>query len=389
MRRKTTLLSATLFSLAFFCLTSQVNAGSYTFTNIVDNTGLYDWVYNPMINNNKTVGFYGYEGSTGTTSINTVTAGVTTRIADTSGEFFSFDGDPGNYPAMNNHGTVAFYGQQTSEYGIYTGNGGAITSIAVKDGASPFDFIDDNPSINDNGVVAFRVGEGSGEAIYVGSGGALTKISNGVISAGVPAINNAGTVAFMVNLGGGDAAIAIGNGGSVTPLVETSGAFRYFNTWDQIAINDGGVVAFHARTDDGVNGIFTTDGTTTATIVDTNGPISFRFIPAANWAFNNNGTVAFQASLDAGGGGIFTGPDPATNSVIQLGDSLFGETVTNLLNGGRLGITDDGTIVFNYILENGVSGIAIATPVPEPSTFALLSIGLLSIGGYATRKRWQ
>ena len=47
----------------------------------------------------------------------------------------------------------------------------------------------------------------------------------------------------------------------------------------------------------------------------------------------------------------------------------------------RLGdINDLGQIVFEYTLEDGPSGVAIATPVPEPNS-ALLLFSALSILG--------
>jgi hypothetical protein len=78
--------------------------------------------------------------------------------------------------------------------------------------------------------------------------------------------------------------------------------------------------------------------------------------------------------------GIFIGPN--AEKVIASGDALFGSTVFALVMSNDLSLTshslnDAGQIAFRYVLANGRSGIALATPIPEPSAAALLLIGAL------------
>jgi hypothetical protein len=79
--------------------------------------------------------------------------------------------------------------------------------------------------------------------------------------------------------------------------------------------------------------------------------------------------------------------DDLVDSVIQLGDSLFGSTVTGvaLLHA----LNDSGQIAFFYGLADGRQGIARADPLadasaPAPGSLALLG---LALGGVALTRR--
>ena len=107
-----------------------------------------------------------------------------TKIADNSGSFGGFD----PLLSINADGVVAFNGRASTTglaLGIFTGNGGALTTIAPMGGGSPFNInigIFGVPSINASGTVAFRGGgittpAGSGaNGILTGSGGPLTLV---------------------------------------------------------------------------------------------------------------------------------------------------------------------------------------------------------------------
>jgi hypothetical protein len=43
------------------------------------------------------------------------------------------------------------------------------------------------------------------------------------------------------------------------------------------------------------------------------------------------------------------------------------------------GLNDHGDIAFRYTLANGVTGIAVAQAVPEPTSLSLLAIGGLAM----------
>jgi hypothetical protein len=80
-------------------------------------------------------------------------------------------------------------------------------------------------------------------------------------------------------------------------------------------------------------------------------------------SINAAGTVACKGSLPSGPWAVLAGTAPVVDKVIAVGDSLFGSTVIGLGEPGNNGLNNNGQIVFTYSLDNGVEGVAIATPV--------------------------
>ena len=72
------------------------------------------------------------------------------------------------------------------------------------------------------------------------------------------------------------------------------------------------------------------------------------------------------------GSGVFTFQGGLLTTVIKTGDPLFGSTVMGV-GSGKNGLDPDGSgrIVIAYGLADGRSGIALATPVPEPRSIAI------------------
>jgi len=99
--------------------------------------------------------------------------------------------------------------------------------------------------------------------------------------------------------------------------------------------------------------------------------------------------VAFGAAPTSGPArGIFTGPDPSTDKVIMEGDLLDGYTIsTNSLSFSRNGLNNLGQIAFTATLNDGTSGVWVATPTPEPSTLVLLAAGAAGVFGWTWRRR--
>src|SRR5262249_28795943 len=102
-------------------------------------------------------------------------------------------------------------------------------------------------------------------------------------------------------------------------------------------------------------------------------------------------TVAFKG-IHGSGSGIYVGNGAALTTVIETGDVLFGQPVTNLLFAEpdtHFGFDPygSGNLAFRYTLANGVSGVAMASPVPEPSTFALAAVGLVIAGIVLSRAK--
>jgi hypothetical protein len=157
-------------------------------------------------------------------------------------------------------------------------------------------------------------------------------------------------------------------------LAETAGPFKAFD--GNPSINTAGTVAFIAQPDSGGSGVFTGNGGPTTTIAIA-GSLNQPFQLFRSVSMNDAGTVAFLASLNSGGFGIYVG-GPATGKVIGSGDALFGSTLT-VASFFTEGFNDSGQVAFFYTLADGARGVALATPVPEPSACALLLGGVLAL----------
>ncbi len=318
-------------------------------------------------------------------------------------------GDPtfsafGGAPSINTAGTVAFLATRDAGAGggtgIFTSAGGVTTSIALS--TDPLFSGFDTPSINTAGTVAFfatrYAGAGGGSGIFTSTGGATTSIALSTdptfSSFGqTVSINTAGTVAFSATLdvgaGGGDGVFTGAGGATTTIALSTGPTFSSFGTHP--SINTAGTVAFEAGRDPGAGGgtgIFTGAGGATTVIAlapdrAISTPTIFDAFGNSAW-INTAGQVAFQAVLDAGAEGIYLGDGGAGTRVIGTGDTLNGSTVT-ALSFARGGMNDAGQLAFGYVLADGSSGLAVASPVPEPTSAALLlGSGLLLL---ARRRR--
>lgn len=352
----------------------------YTFTRIAEETGSFSHFFFPAINNSGTVVFY-TQLHGGGYGIYTGSGGPLTTVADTSGPFRFF----GHSPVINDSGTVAFEGWlKTGKRGIFTANGGVLTTAA--DDSGPFLFFD-NPAINVSGRVAFEAAlDAGGSGVFTVSGGTTTTIatSSNLYGFTGSAINTNGTVAFRGTVAGNHG-IYTGSGGALTTVVDSSGPFASIGGAEHHDINDDGTVVFMAEWDTGGNGVFTVSNGTTTTIAVDSGPFRLFHTPA----INNNGMVVFQGSLDDYGRGIFTGPDPLADKVIRNGDALDG-SIVNGVEFTRFGLNDVGQVAFLAWLADGRVGLYRATPthsaVPEPGAFVMLG-SLLVVIGLAKRRR--
>lgn len=370
-------------------------ANAYTFTKIADTNDPFREIFNfsSPINDQGTVAFRAVVNTAAVVGVFSGSGGAITTIADrTTGSFLDF-----GTPAINNEGTVAFYAfLGPGKTGIFTASGGTITTIADTSGL--FSEIGNgwpsNPAINDQGTVVFRASlRSGGDGIFTASGGVITTIAdtNGRFSdffyAASPAINNEGTVVFSAALDNGNEGIFASSGGVITTIAETSGPFSCFV--DLPLINNRGTLAFEAPLDTGSCGVVTSSNGVVTTIADTSGSFSY----VSPYGINEEGTVALFAELDAGGEGFFISSGAVTNKVIATGDALFGSTVTSL-SGLTNGLNNSGQLSFYAALADGTEGIFRADPepeqVPEPaSVLGLLTAGALGVGMWRKRQQGQ
>lgn len=337
-----------------------------------------------------------------------------TGVVDSTKGFNLF----GDFPAINNHGEVAFRASRDGQSdGIFRAGQALekLTTIACT--AEGLSFFGDDVAVSPGGVVAFDATTASNSrAIYKGDGIFKTLIAdstaNGLsrIGVGAPSINAAGTVAFSATLAqrGSPVAVFTGNGGPLTTVRSTSATG--FSGFGNVAINDQGTIVFPASLRDGSRGVFTFSSAQ-VDVVDTNknpeidsfgdpvinsagaiadvaflvglgspeiftatargitprnDPSNPPFTNSEHPSINNSGAVAFSAiplfAGDPGPTGIFLNVSRGQSliPVIKPGDRLFGSIVDHV-DLGRFALNDRFQMAFSYTLTDGRSGIAIAS----------------------------
>jgi hypothetical protein len=352
---------------------SVVQAVTFTFKNVLDNSGSFDsFADKPAINNGGVVAFRAGLKS-GVRGIYRSDGAAAITIADTSTGDFAFNPFPMSLEsrcAVNDAGTVAFfiYHYNPTNYfepSVCTGSGGAVAVIAVAYS---------NPDIG-GGQVAFVAGlpatnSVNRSAVFVApaGGGAATIVAQTDDRFGNsfdgPSINASGQVAFYAGLTIGADGIFLGPNGA-TNIVQ-GGAGSCFE-WLQsgLMIGDGGQVIFTGRLTNGVDGVFYGSGGPLAGPITLSGGDAIGDIgtfPSLNAA----GTVLCHGRLPDNRSAILAGDGTEVEKVIAVDDSLFGSTVTALGDTGNHGLNNSGQIVFTYELANGVQGIAVATPATVP-----------------------
>jgi hypothetical protein len=336
--------------------------------------GPIDVIRDPAIGENAAA-FVGHFGQ-GQQGVFTKGNGIVTTIAKTgditlAGPFISFDSYlEQHFPFVSISGdTVAFRGvmEQARHYneGIFTGSGGALTTIAKT--GDPVAF----PGFTDLTLARF----------------------------GDPAISG-DTVAFRASYGRGGqfggGGIFTGNGGPLTSIVQPgdpapAGRFSEFS--DPSISGDS--IAFIATYDSNPgplkHGLFVSREGYLETIVKTGDPVPgggvFTYLLGTGWQFNvpsiAGNSVAFMATYQDDVAmqtinGVFVSRNGQITSVIKKGDPLFGSTV-RFVAIGKFGLdpTGSGNLAFSYQLANNRQGIAIARFVPEPMSIVLAAGSLL------------
>ncbi|MGV7235257.1 MAG: DUF7453 family protein [Nitrosomonadaceae bacterium] len=334
-----------------------VCAVEYNFTTIAHTSDIYDALSRPNVNNSGVVAFVSVLDS-GESGVFSGDGGPVTSIADSTGPLYY---EYGNQPKINDNGTVAFIaGLDSGGNGIFTGNGGPLTTIANITG--PFKGFS-LPSINTSGVVVFSALLDSGGAgVYTHDGVAITTVVTisdfpGSSIFSTPDINSSGAISFKVN--SAQEGVYRVNGSLITPIAEQFVSFRNVSS-----INDSGTVVFYASGDANQGtGIFIGDGGPPTLMANTSGV----FETFGSASINNNGDVAFHAFtfseyLGGYGLGIYTGSDAILDKVVAPGDTLNGNVVEMVFIGTN-SLNDAGQISFLAWLSDGTEGIYLATPI--------------------------
>ena len=336
-----------------------------------------------------------------------------TSVTDSTGDFNAF----GTFPAINNHGEVAFTAVKNGTPGVFRSREGLeqfVTVASTKDALNSFGA---DVSINSSGMVAFGATTASNSrAIIKGDGKSLTSIVDSTAAGfvgralGSPSINASGTVAFSAVFAqrGLPSGVFTGNGGPLTAVAATSPSG--FSSFQNAAINASGKVVFEASLVDGSRGLFVVFGASLEKVVDTNthpeidtlndpvindpgtvadvafvlpfdapeaftarnggftprnDPANARFLNTDHPSLNNSGAIAFAAiplTSFTDPTGIFLAISGGESLIplIRPGDQLFGSSVTRV-DLGRFALNDRLQIAFSYTLTDGRSGIAIAS----------------------------
>jgi hypothetical protein len=325
-------------------------------------------------------------------------------------------------------GRVAFGGFNDEVRGAYLFENGAIRRIAdtntpLPSGTGNFYLLGLpsglTPSVDNSQVVFAAVGQNSQAGVYLSSGGALTRIAdkNTPVPGGAgtfssffsPVVHNS-RIAFVDSALDGLYLHHTDNG--TLSLVADSGTampgrnenFRDFNSLGRGLDMHSDAIAFlgTGATAAGVYRFNIASGALTA-IADTDtvapGGGLAKFERYFNAVSVDNGAVAFGygtgfAYIPPATGpnetelyGVYTNLGGTLARVLDRGDMLDGKLVSRAHIGP--GGLDGNQIAMTVDFEDGSNAVYVATPIPEPTTVALLisAAGLIAICVRAARTR--
>lgn len=382
--------SKLLCTAALFAVIAQAHAEHYTFMPVPLGAGFTA----PALNNAGTIA-HGVGVSPSQSFELLPRGGTPSTLLDTSGIFASFTA-PHPIP-LNNNETIAFRGTlDTGVEGIYTFGPSGLTTIA--DTTGPFSGFGPPPSLpalNDRGQVSFTAElRGGGSGVFLGDGATTTTLATtaagafsgfGGLSVGLN--NQSDTVVLSTLTGDGQALLLSRGGGPALPILDTSGPISAFGTFANI--NDSGAVAFVANLDAGGQSAFLWDRGTLTPLMSTGGGIT----ALGNMSINGQGTVSILANESGANYAIYLyTPGSGLNRLIGAGDSLLGSTVSVPGRGiftSVNSLNDLDELAFNTVLNDGRFVTALASPIPEPSTYGLLAFGFAAMGFLQGKKRMR
>ncbi len=337
-----------------------------------------------------------YAGSGGAVST-LVPAGA--AVPNGSGTFANY-----NQSFRYDGGTVAFIGNQPSgtAIGVYTANGSTLarsadTATAIPGGTGNFTSFSPFPSVS-GGTVAFTgSGASSQQGVYTSTGGATPAVAV-VADKNTAAPGTAGTftgfgsnpsisgstVVFRASSNlGGNAGVYMRTGtGPITTVADTTtpvpgGGGNFAGPFSEPAVS-GSNASFIVN-----NGVYALLNGTLTTIANTNTPSpngSGNFTSITTYAPISGSDVAFIGSTLTTKGIYYY--DGTLHTIVDNTMVLDGRQLTSSSN-FFLGIDALGgnRVAFNVLFSTGSNGVYMATftPVPEPSTLALVGAGALAL----------
>jgi uncharacterized protein (TIGR03437 family) len=359
---------------------------TYTYTKITDDApgstlGAFTSFLGPfLINSSGAVAFTAKSGDVGEVGVYTGSAsGINTVYVGglnlNSPLVFAATG-------FNDSGTVVYLTEARAVYTATAGGTPFMVSAPTSTGNSAI-----FPGINNAGTVAYGADELNNSILTrTGTADAQTLVSNTALPGSnaltAPtltglSINNSGTVAFYaLDVASGASCrcgIYTAGPGAPTPVAPLQ---ENLSSGTVPQLNENGAIAF-LGTYQSVKGVFVASNGQIAAAVDL-GTQVVSLGAANNVSLNSQGQVAYWAKFGISPfvEGIFTGPDKVADKVIGTGDPLFGSVVSSIAEpqvAGRF-LNDNGQVAFSYKLSNGLSGVAVATPVasgtPPPSLAA-------------------
>lgn len=370
------LLALLLMIFASQTLAQNSEKPHFTFVNVADSTeGLSAFSKFPAINDTGAVAFVADSSDKKQGVFRWQEGEIATIASESDGLLTSFGDDA----VINAVGVVGY------DANVVAGVNERV--IRTSDGVSTKTIVDTNeqrligrflgsPSINASGTVAFFAErQDRSLAVFTGNGESLTVLvdttNSNFRTFGDAAINNAGEVVFLGFLKDFSPGVFVARAndcannpdGAVTVVSVADTNSAAFSdpgvSFEDPVINARGIVADVAFLSNGNLAVFTGNSRSLALRTDPSSPF---FTNSEHPSINNRGAVAFSADEASGARGMFVeltgGAFPV--AVLQTGDPLFGSTVTSV-SVGRFALSDSLRLVFEYELQDGRSGIAVAS----------------------------